>query len=624
MRQKFVDFLRTIFYQLNDQQVLQMMNDILNDPNKSDAEIYETLLNRIGEAKKRFPMLHKIWSLFVLKRGMGRQAAKLLAPFNPQRFHDYMEIYDRRSVKSIRQTTKMPFDGQVVAVCNDATVGVIDRLQAGALTSRYPYNVHVGLNDENCTDPFAHPEQTHKPIGGEVADASIDLIACLGGLHHIPQERVDAFIESMHKKLRPGGVVLLREHDARDEQVFSIASVVHSFVNAADGVLPKVERREVREFKSLDAWTQLMEWHGFVRVSPDALVLRDDPTQNAMFAFVKQPETLDELRAAMLYRRGSVRPREGTKATWIEWGNVRYAQQYAEHIQTRTAASFDYIGHLRQHWQHFYYFVKELLNDPEQSKRALLFSDAMLMNLFILLGTSVQCIAGAVTSVPSKLLRRSVAVVDPSGVQRYVARYEKDYADNLDTIPFYAHNYLKKVRGIWHEFLTFKESIWKKIGSIPTLLSYTFSFLAMTAICAPIKMFYTQESNREPEKVTVIVYDPADAIKESNGVTEVLRTQACGYKLLSVDRYRPFTEVMKTLQGLESVQVLEIGGQQQVSVDVKVNARHEAPNVGRLVYEMADLSSSQGSVFRTYMVATSELLKFQKQFEPDEIYYVHE
>jgi hypothetical protein len=41
----------------------------------------------------------------------------------------------------------------------------------------------------------------------------------------------------------------------------------------------------------------------------------------------------------------------GTRATWIEWGNVRFSKQYAHYIQDHHAYAFDFIGHMRQHWQ---------------------------------------------------------------------------------------------------------------------------------------------------------------------------------------------------------------------------------------------------------------------------------
>lgn len=414
MKGEFVKFLKTIFYQLDDKKVLALMEELLADPLKSDEEIYKELVSRIHSIQKSVPILSKLWSLSVLKQGMGKQAAQLLKAFQPKKFHDYMEIYDRRYVKTIRKIANMPLDGNVIAVCNRPEVGVMDKIQAGALLSAYPYKQHVPLNDNDCTDPFMEPEKTHKPIGEEVQDNSVDLIGCLGGLHHIPADRVDAFTQSLHSKLRPGGVILMRDHNVQDqaatgqskEDIRAIAAVVHTFVNAADGVSWEVEKKEIREFKSAEEWTALMQRHGFTRISNEALVLKDDPTENAMMAFVKAPTTLEELQQAISYRNDCTRTKDGTRGTWIEWGNVRFAKQYAAFIQNHHAYAFDYIGHIRQHWKHFYHYMKESIQDPEISLKDLLLSDNFSMNMFILLTASIHCGISATTSFPSTVVAR--------------------------------------------------------------------------------------------------------------------------------------------------------------------------------------------------------------------------
>jgi SAM-dependent methyltransferase len=163
--------------------------------------------------------------------------------FNTNQFHDYMEIYDRRYVKTIRKIAKLPLDGKVISVCNAPQVGFANRIEAGAILSSYPYKQFVPLNDADCTDPFLYPEKTCQPIPDEISDNSVDLIGCFGGLHHIPSDRVNGFVKSLHSKLRPGGVILLREHNASNDNVKSIAAVVHSFVNAADGISWEVEKK---------------------------------------------------------------------------------------------------------------------------------------------------------------------------------------------------------------------------------------------------------------------------------------------------------------------------------------------------------------------------------------------
>ena len=88
----------------------------------------------------------------------------------------------------------------------------------------------------------------------------------VGGLHHVPSERLDPFIDSMSQNLRPGGVLLFRDHDMTHPGLHAIASVVHSFVNAANKTPWEVEKNEIRAFKSAQDWTALMEKHQFIRI----------------------------------------------------------------------------------------------------------------------------------------------------------------------------------------------------------------------------------------------------------------------------------------------------------------------------------------------------------------------
>src|SRR5215469_12787063 len=96
MKTEFTAFLKTIFFQLDEKKVFKEMEKLLNDPNKTDEQIYRDLLDRIDSTKKRLPIFSQLWSLYVLKKGMGQQASQLLKNFNGGNFHDYLEVYDRR------------------------------------------------------------------------------------------------------------------------------------------------------------------------------------------------------------------------------------------------------------------------------------------------------------------------------------------------------------------------------------------------------------------------------------------------------------------------------------------------------------------------------------------------
>lgn len=653
MKNEFVKFLKTIFYQLDDKKVLGLMEKLLADPLKSDEQVYKELLSQIHTTKNKFSFLSKLWSLFVLKKGMGEQVAELTKGFHTGKFHDYMEIYDRRYVDTIRKTAKLPFDGKVIAVCDKAEVGLSDRVQAGALFSAYPYKQHVELNDKDCKDPLLNPEKTHKPIGNEVSDNSVDMIACLGGLHHIPEDRLEAFTQSLNNKLRPGGVVLIREHNVNDgtgttllhkQDLKAIASVVHTFVNVVDGVSWEVEKKEVREFKSTDEWSQWMQNHGFTRVSTKELVLKDDPTENAMMAFVKNPSSLDELRQAISYRNDCTRPKEGTRATWIEWGNVRFSKQYASFIQNHHAYAFDYLGHMRQHWQHFYHYFKESIKDKDVRLKEMLFSDNLAMNLFILLATTIQCSIGSVTSFPSALIARWKHgegwrnVCHLTALEKFEAENEKEYSDFLDHTPFQMYPYIDKMKQMWKTVLSSPESFGVKLTSVLSAAISSVGFIAKALVSAPIRGFYSLEANLEPQTIKILIADPNNELesviarweKEKDAKNcekiKVLYSTPDGHKLVSMPRYRPFTKICGYLSETSTLQLLEIGGQKEISVDILQNKAQEKPLIegAQFIYEIDKLQDMAEERYLTYQVNVTALKQFQKIVHLDKMEYIHE
>lgn len=643
MKTEFVKFLKTIFFQLDEKKVLQEMEKLLADPNKTDEEIYKHLQSNINALKKSNAFLHRLWSLFVLKAGMGKQGAELMKGFNAKEFHNYLEVYDRRYAKTLRSYAHLPLDGKVVAVCDNPKVEFGDRLQAGAILSSFPYKQHVSLNDADCQDPLSQPEKTHKPIPAEeVQDQSIDLIGCLGGLHHVPADRMDAFADSLQRTLKPGGVILFRDHDVVTPELKSIASLVHTFVNIAGDVSWEVESKEVREFKSMDEWTRIMERHGFTRISPKSLVLKDDPTANAMTAFVKTPKTVDELKAAINYRSDCTRPKEGTRATWIEWGNVRSSKQYAQFIQNHHSYAFDYIGHMRQHWKHFYHFVKETLNDKDADKKISMQFDNLAMNLFILNTATIQLGIGALSSLPSAAMARWKhgenwrEVCDLSALEKFEAQTELEYSNFIDHTPFYSFDYLGKIKEMWKTVAKAQEPITTKVSSFLGAAVSSVGFLAKAAISAPIRNFYTSEANVEPDTVKILVKDPNNELDgvierwemtkgphDKNLKMEVLFSTTDGHKLVSVPRYRPFTEICKEVAKTSQLSIVEIGGQSQVSVDVIMQKETGAPRIegARFIYEMDRLQDPERKKYVTYQVNLVALKNFLRQTNVE---YIHE
>jgi hypothetical protein len=228
--------------------------------------------------------------------------------------------------------------------------------------------------------------------------------------------------------------------------------------------------------------------------------------------------------------------------------------------------------------------LKESLSDPDISAKKLLCSDNMMMNSFILIATSVQCMLGAAGSLPSTLTARwkygnnSRNVAHLTELEKFEARTEKEYADFLDHTPFYVYDYMKTLKEMWKVIRHSQESAKTKLISHLSAIPTSMGLIAKTIICAPIKSFYTSEANREPDTIKILIADPQDELsgvierwkKEANpnDKIDVIHQTPDGYKLVSLPRYRPFTKICGLLSETKQLQILEIGSQKEISVDV--------------------------------------------------------
>jgi SAM-dependent methyltransferase len=625
-KDQFAQFLNTIFYQLDDRKVFEKMEKILADPKKTDEQIYTELVEHIDQMRKPFSMGRQLTALSVLLKGMGAQTAQLLKDLRPDAFHDYAEIYFKRYLKTTQKTAQLPLDGRVFAISDHPPQGSFkERLEADALFSSYPYQEHVPLNDADCQHPEQQADKTYKPLGNEIQDGSLDLVSVLGGFHHAPVKRVGPFVDSLRNKLRPGGVVLLRDHNVTNRALSDMVSVVHSFVNAGNHVPWAIERDEIREFRSLAQWTELMRKHGFVRISDEALILPHDPTQNAMIAFARKPDNLAELRTAASFRKDSARSPDCTRATWIEWGNVRYAKQFAQFIRTKHAYAFDYLGHLKQHWKYFTTYIKESRKDLPLKK--IILSDNFSTNLFILTATAFQCIGGYLSSLPSAALARVTKganwrnATDLTALEKAQAKIEEEYSTFIDHTPNYMFPYTSKIKDLWSAVWNSNESVWTKGISYADALVSTIELLFKAAVSVPMRAMLTQNGQPiEPDKIGILIHDPANQFKEA-----VYETND-HYKLVLVPRYRVFTELCKELAGNRSVQLVEIGGQEKITVDVLYGKDDQtvAPEGATLLYSMDKLQDDEQRRYATYEVPVHALATFIQAVGASRIEYVHE
>ena len=208
-------------------------------------------------------------SLSKQKQEMTRQTLELLG--DKREIDGYVEIGTTgRYISDLRKHLR--FRGPVVLINDLApTNSPVDVIERGGLKK---LGVWVPLND-------------YAPIGKtSVPDGSIDLATCYVGLHHMEPELLDAFLTSVWRILRPGGLFIVRDHDVQTPEMNAFVSLAHTVFNAGLGLSWEVNRQEIRRFASVGEWSRRLQSVGF-QDTGRRLLQANDPSDNVLMAFRK-------------------------------------------------------------------------------------------------------------------------------------------------------------------------------------------------------------------------------------------------------------------------------------------------------------------------------------------------
>lgn len=271
LKSAFLLFLKNV-YNLYPEDKFHQLIDNATRAGKSDREIYELIQSQIGTIT---PFLSELrYALPALRRQkaeMARQTLQLLG--GVRKIRGYMEVGTTGRYLS-QLKSSLALEGDLVLLHTDApTYSPVDILERGQPTKLGRF---VPLKD-------------YLPITRqEVPDASLDLVTNFIGIHHSPPQRRDAFVASLYRILRPGGRLLLRDHDVNSLEMNHMVALAHDVFNAGLGTGWKVNQQEIRNFTSATEVTRYLEGFGFrSNPSKSSIFQPGDPTRNALMEFVK-------------------------------------------------------------------------------------------------------------------------------------------------------------------------------------------------------------------------------------------------------------------------------------------------------------------------------------------------
>lgn len=401
LRERFTAFFDEVLRQVPAQDFYTMVQDItFASPAHSDIDLYEKIQKHMEKVSIKYSpvMYYQLKALSHQKNVLTQQFKKLLTDVTS--IDGCVEIGTPGTYTSCVQSFK-PVTGKTYVINDQERLS--DHVQSFSWNPNkkfLAYDQFVSLND-------------YAAIDSSIPDKSVDLVICVIGLHHIPQEKIAPFVQSIARILRPGGTFILRDHNCTDDNLNMIIHTAHSVFNlVVTNETVQAEKNEYRNFQPLAHWITIVENAGF-KVGTERLLQAGDPTLNTMLSFTKLAQTTQDnvqaishsLRADSSYCQDYLQ----TYLTAPEWANVDAAQEYGSFINHTPFYEFPYLKSVKMFWEVFYKSWRAAA--AKKGHLAVAIAPATLMNAFIGTTMTAEYLAKSLISLPVRLAYQGSAPV---------------------------------------------------------------------------------------------------------------------------------------------------------------------------------------------------------------------
>jgi SAM-dependent methyltransferase len=268
LRDRFFWFLQNVYHLYPEARFHQLIID-LTAKDATDEQVYRALLRRLPALAPRLGSLR--YALPALEKQKREIVDQTLSFLGADPINGYLEIGSPgRYISELRR--RVDVRGPVWLV-NDTepSYSAADLMERGGLAK---IGTYVPLGDY---DPFA----------GRIPEGSLDVVTNYIGFHHCPLARLDGFVSSIRRVLRPGGRFVLRDHDVDRRSQWSIVALAHDVFNAGLMMSWDDNHAQVRLFRSIADWTSYLTAAGFRRRTTRLIAQAHDPTNNLLVEFVK-------------------------------------------------------------------------------------------------------------------------------------------------------------------------------------------------------------------------------------------------------------------------------------------------------------------------------------------------
>lgn len=269
LKAMFFKFLKHVFHLFPEKEMHALIAQSAQK-HVSDEAIYKEAQGQLSEITPSLSIInYQLPALFKQKEVMAAQAVTLLkkdAEFNGYleigssgRYLDYLEEEVHISGNRYYADGKTP---------GYALPEMIDRGQVCIGAKYIPFTDYT-------TDYSAH-----------MPTESVDLVTVYIGFHHCPIALRKSFIGSIHKVMRKGGKLVLRDHDCDNQDQTHLVALAHDVFNMGTYESWEYNQAEERHFYSLNFIIEFVQKIGF-RFEEQTLFQEGDPTKNALMLFTK-------------------------------------------------------------------------------------------------------------------------------------------------------------------------------------------------------------------------------------------------------------------------------------------------------------------------------------------------
>jgi len=265
----FYRFLQVIFHLYPEDKFYQLIK-VETAAGKTDEEIYKSIQRKLKSIK---PFLSELtYALPALKKQKKEITSQTLGLLGDVKLiNGYAEIGS--TGRYISQLKKEVSIAGPIYLINDfaPTNSPGDIMERGQLTKLGSFI------DINGYDPIS---------SSIIADNSLDLVTCHIGLHHCPVLKLDGFMRSVYRILRPGCSFVIRDHDVKTPDMATFVSLVHTVFNVGLNETWAFEEKDFKNFKSADEWAAIIEKAGF-KDAGKRILQDNDPSENTLMLFTK-------------------------------------------------------------------------------------------------------------------------------------------------------------------------------------------------------------------------------------------------------------------------------------------------------------------------------------------------